>query len=455
MISLVETFLKARYGRYANTAENRRLHRVGQEYGHRAVDTDDDEEYLASVEGLTKTEQRLQRLEKYRNKYNELVLKTRELAAKNDPKRFVYMEAAEKLYDRIKKLSNRIGAKALAKEAEKFRKSQNQIDCDNAWGTGTPMEFEKADGKRCNPFFKAKSKYGINCQSCVVAYELRRRGYNVEARPYTTDAQEYLARWNHGAFLNSDKSYADPTYYSSPLKRDVVDWFEKTTSEKGRYVYSFAWRKSSRARKWHGHIISVDRLEDGSVRMYDPQTGQIWNSFNDFLAYYNGKGGFGFMKKNGVLRTDDKEINVNFVKNVVKGATPESESRAKQLEQPIPTAETARLGRIKRGIEKYGGQFMANVVTSDRLRWLLGANQKGPVMRDWSTLTMDDKGFLGLPTEKVIHKMSFGWWDKATGEKRTGRVYVGGDGVVYAIAKDPHSDNPKGVPFTKLNDKLW
>ena len=102
---------------------------------------------------------------------------------------------------------------------------------------------------------------------------------------------------------------------------------------------------------------------------------------------------------------------------------------------------------------------MAKVVTSDRLRWLLGANQKGPVMRDWSTLTMDDKGFLGLSVEKVIHKMSFGWWDKATGEKRTGRVYVGGDGVVYAIAKDPYSDNPKGVSFTKLTDsihnKLW
>ena len=465
MISLVETFLKARYGRYANTAENRRLHRVGQEYGHRAIDTDDDEEYLANVEGLTKTEQRLQRLEKYRNKYNELVLKTRELAAKNDPKRFVYQEAAEKLYDRIKKLSKRIGAKALAKEAEKGRKSQNQTECDNAWGTGAPMEFEKANGKRCNPYFDLNSKYGINCQSCVVAYELRRRGYNVEARPYTTDAQKYLAHWNQGAFLNPDNSYAQPAYYYGHIKKDVADWFETTTSEKGRYVYSFTWRKSSRARKWHGHIISVDRLEDSKLRIYDPQTGQIWNRFDDFLMYYDRKGGFGFNRRNGVLRTDNKEVNVNFVKDVVKGATPESETRAKQLEQTKPVhtdaatkileAQKARLMRIRKGIEKYGGQFMANVVTSDRLKWFFGANKYGLTIRDWSTLTMDDKGFLGLPVEKVIHKMSFGWWDKATGEQRTGRVYVGGDGVVYAIAKDPHSDNPKGVPFTKLNDKLW
>ena len=44
------------------------------------------------------------------------------------------------------------------------------------------MTHEQANGNMPNPNYKVgiRDEYSINCQSCVVAYELRRRGYDVE-----------------------------------------------------------------------------------------------------------------------------------------------------------------------------------------------------------------------------------------------------------------------------------
>lgn len=48
---------------------------------------------------------------------------------------------------------------------------------------GKPMSFESADGKSPNPNFGKQGKtFTHNCQTCVVVYELRRRGFDVEAK---------------------------------------------------------------------------------------------------------------------------------------------------------------------------------------------------------------------------------------------------------------------------------
>lgn len=45
------------------------------------------------------------------------------------------------------------------------------------------MTFEEANELRGNINFGKGNEYGVNCQSCVVANELRRRGYDVTALP--------------------------------------------------------------------------------------------------------------------------------------------------------------------------------------------------------------------------------------------------------------------------------
>lgn len=67
---------------------------------------------------------------------------------------------------------------------------------------GKPMEQnESAEG--ANPFHSDKLEpYAINCQRCVVAYELRRRGYDVIAQPNPGD------KWAKIVVGKDNKKYA-------------------------------------------------------------------------------------------------------------------------------------------------------------------------------------------------------------------------------------------------------
>ena len=52
------------------------------------------------------------------------------------------------------------------------------------------------DLKNCNPHFNEGKAYQINCQKCVPTYEMRRRGYDVEAFPTYSDADIVKNRWD-------------------------------------------------------------------------------------------------------------------------------------------------------------------------------------------------------------------------------------------------------------------
>lgn len=47
--------------------------------------------------------------------------------------------------------------------------------------------------------------------------------------------------------------------------------FDELTKEAGRYHLSFNWK----GRSIEGHIITAERFENGGLRIYDPQTGEI------------------------------------------------------------------------------------------------------------------------------------------------------------------------------------
>ena len=60
------------------------------------------------------------------------------------------------------------------------------------------MDFLEARGgsellgaSASNPHFMEGDNFNNNCQTCVVAYEARRRGYNVEAKPYQPGRLEF------------------------------------------------------------------------------------------------------------------------------------------------------------------------------------------------------------------------------------------------------------------------
>jgi hypothetical protein len=67
------------------------------------------------------------------------------------------------------------------------------------------MTFEEANKMRGNPHYRESETYRINCQTCVVANELRRRGFPVEALPNLKgSALEELSRATEKAWLDEN-----------------------------------------------------------------------------------------------------------------------------------------------------------------------------------------------------------------------------------------------------------
>lgn len=123
-----------------------------------------------------------------------------------------------------------------------------------------------------NPYYSDEySNYSKNCQRCVVAYELRRRGYDVIAQPtYKNDKWAIggtrngasLDRWR-GAFRhaksdnvggkNPDKTYSN-----------IVDQM-KEYGNGARAVMSLDWKKGN-----SGHVFVLEN-RNGKIYFMEPQ----------------------------------------------------------------------------------------------------------------------------------------------------------------------------------------
>ena len=84
----------------------------------------------------------------------------------------------------------------------------------------------------------------------------------------------------HSQFLSFTKCGGTKAYVNArgsvvrrgaTLKELTAD-LNKATAEVGRYHMGYAWKKGGK----HGaHIITIEKLPDGSIRIYDPQSGGI------------------------------------------------------------------------------------------------------------------------------------------------------------------------------------
>lgn len=143
------------------------------------------------------------------------------------------------------------------------------------------MTFDDADGGRVNPYYKngGKSNYEENCQSCVVAFEARLRGYDVEASKVTklTDTLSWGVK---NAWINPETGDVPNDIVPQDFDRfkgkpynpkKYIDFLNAEIEEGNRYNMSFTW-KSSRSRK--GHVVSIFKDKEG-IKIYDPQSGKI------------------------------------------------------------------------------------------------------------------------------------------------------------------------------------
>lgn len=180
---------------------------------------------------------------------------------------------------------------------------------------------DRKTGERFSKNPEYKRRYTINCQSCVVANELRRRGMDVAAKGNTDrfgTMPEILSRETNLAWLDDNGQKPKKTNchgyrqgtWGAEFKL-IMKEFKEATKEVGRYHIDWGWKGTH-----SGHIITCERLQDGNLRVYDPQNGKIIGNLEEYLKDMSLNRGL------AVLRVDTLHINIPVVKEVLEKQKP-------------------------------------------------------------------------------------------------------------------------------------
>jgi len=207
---------------------------------------------------------------------------------------------------------------------ERFARNFNQTKIEQKIGIkrGEEMTFEEANELRGNINFSKGNEYGVNCQSCVVANELRRRGYDVTALPNL----EKKGNIPHELSYRTNWAWIDPKTMVMPVKKTAGGIYDVTRTgalksksikeltkelvelvkEPGRYHIDFSWKGRN-----SGHIITLEKSLDGKIVIYDPQTGKIknWGELSKEISLKYGV---------NVLRVDNLLVNTDIINGIVK-----------------------------------------------------------------------------------------------------------------------------------------
>lgn len=158
---------------------------------------------------------------------------------------------------------------------------------------GEPMTVAEADSGNVNPNYDLGGGYRINCQSCVVTYEARLRGYDVEVLPNTAGSK--LRELSHNTALAWRNADGSPAQYLIGSREQWMEmnrnkkYFTATSFEKElrntlqpneRYHFGFPWRGRGNS----GHIVTLDISNDGVLHIYDPQVDR--NYYGDEVSQY-------------------------------------------------------------------------------------------------------------------------------------------------------------------------
>ena len=148
-----------------------------------------------------------------------------------------------------------------------------------------PLRIKQA--LKSNPNY-GKLGYDVNCQRCVQAYELRRRGYKVIAQPCLSN--ENGLGWGSAIFKNCTGTSEDYTLF---LTADEVKKELENAPSGSRYNIYISWKDEDGA-----HVFIAEK-RGKKIFYLDPQTNE------DDVEYYFSMGEDGCF---GFFRMDDKEL---------------------------------------------------------------------------------------------------------------------------------------------------
>lgn len=157
-----------------------------------------------------------------------------------------------------------------------------------------------------NPNYSTGWEYRQNCQRCVWAYELQRRGYDVEAKPtYTGDTLPSNGNWKQLGNLSTDNKNGFDIYgrtYKSEITS--INNQMKSWGDGSRAIVRVVW-KGRRS----GHVFNIEN-KGGQIIAYDAQPGKKIN-LSDYMK--NTRRGY-----TALFRTDNAKIDISQADDYVK-----------------------------------------------------------------------------------------------------------------------------------------
>ena len=197
---------------------------------------------------------------------------------------------------------------------------------------GQIMPFGMADRGHPNPNFSIENAselgYHHNCQTCTVAYELRRRGFDVTAKSNRVAHTQKLlvngvevevehreiAFWQARTKLSWQQRFLNPDGTDVvPIKSAGIEntieakkaFIEAHTQEVGRYEVYCRWDAQN------AHVFIIEKQKGGNLVWYDPQTAEIATMEERYLKKM-------IHSDIWVTRIDDKLVNPKFAERLLQ-----------------------------------------------------------------------------------------------------------------------------------------
>lgn len=153
----------------------------------------------------------------------------------------------------------------------------------------------------CNPKYSKGGVYKNNCISCALAYDMRRRGYDVESMPIDTTSATNGSLPVQFGFYKGEKleTFEVPKDLDAAMKQFVNQILKYGDGSRG--MLRIRWKNGD------GHA-AVWEVDNGSVVVRDPQN----NTFVDLSDYMRRAKTFYYFRTDNL---DPTEKVTRFVKN--------------------------------------------------------------------------------------------------------------------------------------------
>lgn len=171
---------------------------------------------------------------------------------------------------------------------------------DDAIGTQSSPQSMVNAYWNVNPYYSDNYReFSENCQRCVFAYELNRRGYDVEALPTYENDTMPTGGWRQALSNMSGDSVGRSTVNATirQMERQMAQY-----GDGSRAIVALQWGGKGNG----GHVFNVE-YKDGHLYAFEPQNNRSLTGralLKDYLHYTR-------LNTVELYRTDDKDITDN------------------------------------------------------------------------------------------------------------------------------------------------